>query len=134
MKSSKMYYFSSHFQAFKNHKLHDPLVQPGTADLTADVNFEHIKAIAEQNERLITFGPVEQGEFLQRMGGETRLEKLIEKATSTEAANSLKSGYNMLTDSSKMGSRFKMFAMFPKVLEAGLQKFPVNGFFSPWNK
>lgn len=111
--------------------MHDPLVQPGTADLTADVNFAHIKAIAEQNERLLTFGPVEQGKFLHRMGGETRLEKLMEKATSTEAANSLKSGYSMLTDSSKMGTRFKIFSMFPKVLEEGLKKFPVHGFFAP---
>lgn len=111
--------------------MHDPLVQPGTADLTADVNFAHIKAIAEQNDRVITFGPVEQGDFLQRMGGDIRLSKLLEKQASAEIANSLKSGYHMLTDPSKMGSRFKMFAMFPKVLEKHLQKFPVNGFFAP---
>lgn len=111
--------------------MHDPLNQPGSADLTADVNFAHIKSIAEQNERVLTFGPVEQGKFLQRMGGETRLEKLIENAASPEDANSLKSGYNMLTDPAQMGTRFKMFSMFPKVLEEHLKKFPVSGFFSP---
>lgn len=111
--------------------MHDPLVQPGSADLTADINFAHIKAIAEQNERVLTFGPVQQGEFLHRMGGETRLAKLLEKATSAEDANFLKSGYSMLTDPSKMGSRFKMFSIFPRVLDEHLQKFPVNGFFSP---
>lgn len=111
--------------------MHDPLIQPGSADLTADVNFAHIKAIAEQNERVLTFGPIEQGEFLHRMGGETRLAKLMENAASSEDASSLKSGYNMLTNPSKMGTRFKMFSMFPKVLEDHLRKFPVNGFFSP---
>lgn len=116
-------------QAFKNHKLHDPLVEPGTADLTADVNFAHIKSIAEQNERVITLGPVEQSEFLSRMGGETRLTNLIEKSTSSEDASSLKSGYEMLTDPTKMGSRFKFFAIFPKVLESHLIKYPVSGFF-----
>lgn len=120
-----------YLQAFKNHKLHDPLVQPGSADLTADVNFAHIKSIAEQNERVVTYGPVEQGVFLHRMGGEIRLEKLVENAESPDAANSLKSGYSMLTDPSKMGSRFKFFAMFPKVLENHLKKFPVGGFFTP---
>lgn len=104
-------------------------MDPGSADLTADVNFSHIKSIAEQNERVTCFGPVEQKDFLNRMGGETRLEKLMEKATSPEDANSLKSGYEMLTDPSKMGSRFKFFAIFPKVLENHLTKFPVHGFF-----
>lgn len=104
-------------------------MQPGSADLTADVNFAHIKAIAEQNERVMTVGPVEQGDFLRRMGGETRLDNLMKNATSPDDAKSLKSGYNMLVDPSQMGSRFKFFAMFPKVLESHLQKFPVAGFF-----
>lgn len=118
-------------QAFKNHKLHDPLAQPGSADLTADVNFAHVIAIAEYKDRVVTVGPVEQGQFLQRMGGETRLAKLMEKAASSEDAESLKAGYKMLTDPSKMGSRFKFFAMFPKVLEEHLNKFPAGGFHSP---
>lgn len=62
------------------------------------------------------------------MGGETHLKKLIENAKSTEDTELLNSGYNMLTDPSKMGERFKFFAMFPKVLEEHLKKFPVNGF------
>lgn len=79
---------------------------------------------------MITVGPVQQADFLQRMGGETRLATLIVKTTSQENADSLKSGYSMLTDPSKMGTRFKFFAMFPKVLENHLNKFPVNGFYS----
>lgn len=115
-------------QAFKDHKLHDPLVNPGSADLTADVNFSHIETVAKQNDRVITFGPIEQRDFLNEMGGETRLAKLMESAAYTDDANSLKTGYNMLTDPSKMGSRFKFFAMFPKVLENHLKKFPLSGF------
>ena len=30
-------------QAFKNHELHDPLIEPGSADLTADVDFTYLK-------------------------------------------------------------------------------------------
>lgn len=33
------------FRAFKQHKLHDPLKEPGTADLTADVDFAALKHV-----------------------------------------------------------------------------------------
>lgn len=33
------------FRAFKEHKLHDPLKEPGTADLTADVDFAALKDV-----------------------------------------------------------------------------------------
>lgn len=117
-------------QAFKNHQLYDPLENPGTADLTADVDYSQIQAIAKQNDRVITFGPIEQRTFLDRMGGEVRLKKLIENAKTNEDIELLKSGYNMLTDPSKMGQRFKFFAVFPKTLENHLEKFPVGGFSS----
>lgn len=117
-------------QSFKNHGLHDPLVEPGTADLTADVNFAHLKAIAENEDRLITFGPVEQKDFLRRLGGELRLEALVDNAKSDSNAESLKTGYKILTDPSQMGSRFKMFAIFPKVLENHLNNVPVIGFYN----
>ncbi len=34
------------YQGFKQHQLHDVLVQPGTADLTADVDFAAFKRAA----------------------------------------------------------------------------------------
>lgn len=88
-----------------------------------------MKAIAENEDRLITFGPVEQKDFLYRMGGELRLKALLDNAKSESNAESLKTGYKMLTDPSQMGSRFKMFAIFPKVLENHLNNVPVIGFY-----
>lgn len=108
--------------------MHDPLLNPGTADLTADVDFSVIKQKAEHLDRTITFGPIEQKDFLQRMGGETRLEVLVKNATTDAAKEQLKSGYEMLTSPTQMGSRFKFLSIFPKVLESHLQKFPVNAF------
>lgn len=35
------------FRAFKKHKLHDPLVEPGSADLTADVDFNALKEVRD---------------------------------------------------------------------------------------
>lgn len=114
------------FRAFKNHKLHDPLIEPGSADLTCDVDFKELKRVAEKND-LITFGPVDQGLFLKRMGGEVRLEALLKRAKSDEIEN-LKTGYDMLTNSEKMGTRFKFFSLFPDVLKSHLEKYPVLGF------
>lgn len=115
------------FRAFKNHQLHDPLSNPGTADLTADVDFSNVKRQLEKDNRLITFGPVEQGIFLNEMEAETRLNFLLENCEESEAEN-LKLGLDMLTNPEKMGSRFKFLSMFPAVLKDHLNKFPVNGF------
>lgn len=103
-------------------------MDPGTADLTADVDFQQIQRIAERDDRLITFGPVEQHTFMKRLGGHARLEQLVESAQSAEAVETLRSGYDMLTNTQKMGSRFKFFSMFPSVLRDHLEKYPVNGF------
>ena len=55
----------------RSHKLHDPLVDPGTADLTADVDFSYLRSRCSDDDVLI-YGPVEQGDFLRRMGMEVR--------------------------------------------------------------
>ncbi|XP_063700110.1 protein arginine methyltransferase NDUFAF7 homolog, mitochondrial [Culicoides brevitarsis] len=116
------------FRAFKNHKLHDPLVDPGNADLTADVDFRQMQQSCTAEDRLITFGPVEQGTFLQRMGANVRLENLLKNAQNEEQKSALKSGYEILTSEKQMGKRFKFFSMFPAVTKDHLQKFPVSGF------
>lgn len=59
-------------QGFRNHQLHDPLVDPGSADLTADVDFSYFRACLEN--KLLTFGPVNQRDFLKRMGIDVRLQ------------------------------------------------------------
>lgn len=53
--------------------MHNPLFEPGTADLTADVDFKRLKSICETDDKLITFGPIEQGQFLKQMEGDARL-------------------------------------------------------------
>ncbi|KAH8277448.1 hypothetical protein KR026_011116 [Drosophila bipectinata] len=115
------------FRAFKNHALHDPLVEPGSADLTADVDFKLIRHAAEKRGSIHCCGPVEQGLFLQRMQGEARLEQLLANAL-PENQEIIRSGYKMLTDAAQMGTRFKFLAMFPGVVAPHLEKFPVAGF------
>lgn len=115
-------------QAFKNHQLHNVLIDPGTADLTADVDFRRMKKVAQRDDRLTVVGPVSQGDFIARLKGHERLEMLIESATDPNEVDKLKSGYEMLTHPDKMGSRFKFLAMFPSVLREYLHRFPVTGF------
>lgn len=98
-------------RAFQGHKLHDILKNPGSADVTADVDFNYLKEVA--GDQVLTFGPVPQGQFLQMLGIQTRLKMLLRQATSKQQSD-LVSGYRMLVDPAEMGERFKMLAIFPQ--------------------
>ncbi|KAL6257379.1 hypothetical protein P5V15_010952 [Pogonomyrmex californicus] len=115
------------FRAFCQHKLHDPLLNPGIADLTADVDFLLMKEIAQKDNRLITFGPVTQRKFLKNLGIDLRLKMILRNATSAQKQQ-IKSGYHMITDEDKMGNSFKVLSLFPFVLKDYLKKWPVAGF------
>ncbi|KAJ9596877.1 hypothetical protein L9F63_012133 [Diploptera punctata] len=113
------------FRAFQNHKLHDPLVEPGSSDLPADVDFSFLRSCTA--DKLLTFGPVTQRDFLLRMGIDLRLEMLLLQCDEKQK-ESLRTGYHMMVDQDKMGERFKMFSLFPSVLKEHLTRFPVSGF------
>lgn len=115
------------FRSFCEHKQHNPLLNPGTADLTADVDFSQIKKIATKNNRLVTFGPINQEIFLKQLGIEVRLQKLLQNTTDNEK-KSIIAGYRQITDPNEMGSIFKVFSMFPSVLKQHLERWPVSGF------
>ncbi|KAK5638233.1 hypothetical protein RI129_012528 [Pyrocoelia pectoralis] len=115
------------FRAFKNHKLHDPLIEPGTADLTADVDFEAMKKVMCGTNEVLVYGPVSQRTFLMNMGIECRLENLRKNAK-PEQIESLDYSYGMLVDPDKMGDRFKFLAVVPSTLSVILNKYPICGF------
>lgn len=52
-------------QAFSAHKQVNPLHNPGTVDLTADVDFSRLKNIAGPD--IIAFGPIVQSTFLENL-------------------------------------------------------------------
>ena len=58
-------------QAVGKHQYADPLVAPGLVDMTAHVDFQ---ALAEAAESMgaRAYGPIDQGEFLRRLGIESR--------------------------------------------------------------
>lgn len=63
------------FKGFCGHKLHDVLIAPGTADLTADVDFSYLRRMAQ--EKVATLGPIKQQTFLKNMGIDVRLKVMI---------------------------------------------------------
>ncbi|CAB0020379.1 unnamed protein product [Nesidiocoris tenuis] len=114
------------FRAFKKHQLHDPLCEPGTADLTADVDFSYLKKAV--GDKLISFGPVTQHEFLKRLHIDVRLKKLLASSTK-EQQDELLSGYKMIMDEKGMGTAFKFMCFFPSVLAEFFISHPVAGFY-----
>jgi NADH dehydrogenase [ubiquinone] 1 alpha subcomplex assembly factor 7 len=80
------------FQAIARHSFTDPLKAPGQADVTAHVDFQALAHAAEDMGARV-HGPVTQGEFLTRLGIETRAVTLMAKAShevSEDISNALK--------------------------------------------
>lgn len=115
------------FRAFRQHQQVDPLIEPGTADLTADVDFSLLKQVAQKPHKLLCFGPVLQKDFLLELGINIRLMNLC-KTANEKQRKQLEFGYSKIMSDNEMGSCFKVVSMFPNVLKNHLTKFPVCGF------
>ena len=96
-------------RAVHAHGAHDPLTDPGMADLSADVDFmvlgRTVRAAGARG-----FGPVGQGAFLRALGIESRANALIEAATPSQRQD-IESALKRLIEPDQMGERFKAFAV-----------------------
>jgi len=112
------------FQAIARHSFTDPLKAPGQADLTAHVDFQALARAAEDLGARI-HGPVTQGEFLKKLGIETRAVTLMTKATA-EVSEDISNALKRLTGPGRggMGQLFKVLAISdPKlIILAGLSE------------
>jgi NADH dehydrogenase [ubiquinone] 1 alpha subcomplex assembly factor 7 len=99
------------FQAIARHSFTDPLKNPGQVDVTAHVDFQAL-ARAAQDMGARVHGPVAQGDFLKRLGIETRAVSLMAKAT-PEVSADISGALKRLIDSGRggMGSMFKVLAI-----------------------
>ena len=99
------------FQAIARHSFADPLKAPGQADVTAHVDFQALARAAEDLGARV-HGPATQGDFLKRLGIETRAVTLMAKATH-EVSEAISAALKRLTDSGRggMGSMFKVLAI-----------------------
>ena len=107
------------FQAIARHSFTDPLKNPGQADVTAHVDFQALARAAEDVGARV-HGPVTQGDFLKRLGIETRAATLMAKAT-PEVSADISGALKRLTDSGRggMGSMFKVLAISEPHLTVG---------------
>ncbi len=95
-------------QAVRTHRKVPPLEQPGTADLTARVDFESLIAAARER-GLTAYGPVEQGSFLLGLGMESRAAALSQARPGQRSV--IARQVWRLTDEQQMGQLFKLVCL-----------------------
>jgi NADH dehydrogenase [ubiquinone] 1 alpha subcomplex assembly factor 7 len=98
-------------QAVGKHEFKSVLENPGDVDLSAHVDFASL-ANAARAGGASTFGPVDQGDLLNKLGIAARAEKLARKNPKEAAA--LTAATERLTSSEQMGTLFKALALMPK--------------------
>jgi NADH dehydrogenase [ubiquinone] 1 alpha subcomplex assembly factor 7 len=96
-------------QAVRGHQRHEPLAEPGTADLTTHVDFAAL-ADAAATAGAVCHGPVTQRAFLRALGLELRAAALV-KAASPAQAPLVESGARRLIEPGGMGTLFKALAI-----------------------
>lgn len=96
-------------QALRGHETVDPLQDPGTADLTAHVDFEAI-AMAARPARATRL--TLQGVFLERLGITPRAQTLARNLDGA-ALEAHIAGHRRLTHPDEMGNLFKVMGLHP---------------------
>jgi len=100
---------SSTLAAISEHQPAGILDAPGTADLSAYVDFGAFAAAARAGGATV-YGPVSQGDFLRGLGAELRLATLLRQARPEQRA-ALETGLKRLIDPAEMGTLFKVLAI-----------------------
>lgn len=113
---------SDTLRAFRDGQQVDPLNEPGACDLTVDVDFTRLAALAREA-GLDVAGPAPQGQFLGALGVEARMRALI--SANPSAAADIHAGVAELVEPDKMGQRFKAICLSSPGLP------PPAGFSSP---
>lgn len=102
--------------ALRRHRPVELFDDPGTADLSAHVDFAAVMEAAWAAGAAI-HGPVPQGRFLTALGAEARLAALCRRALPPQRAR-LESGLSRLIDPAGMGTLFKALALVSPGLPA----------------
>jgi len=108
--------FGDTLQAVAGHNYAEPLEAPGEVDLTAQIDFEALATLANNNVR--AFGPVTQRSFLQQLGIEARTE-ILQRNAKPEMRAEIASALTRLTGPAPgMGDLFKALAFAHSSLPA----------------
>ncbi len=96
-------------QALRDGRPAEPLADPGTADLTAHVDFEAL-ANAAREAGAIAYGPIPQGVFLTRLGLFQRTDRLA-RSQPPRRASAVIEAARRLVEPDRMGRLFKAMAL-----------------------
>lgn len=97
-------------QALRAHEAVSPLDGPGSADLTAHVDFE---ALVQAAPDLAHSDLTPQGVFLERLGITARAQTLAQNLSGAALDNHI-AAHRRLTHGDDMGTLFKVMALYPK--------------------
>lgn len=97
------------FQAVQGHQKVDPLADPGSADLTAHVDF---RAIAQAAAPAKASAMTDQGVFLERLGITPRAQNLAQRLQGAALAQHV-AAHRRLTHPEEMGTLFKVLGLVP---------------------
>jgi len=98
------------FQALRGHQPVSPLEAPGSADLTAHVDFEALALAAPD---LLSSDLTPQGVFLERLGITARAQALAQNLNGPALDQHI-AAHRRLTHGDEMGTLFKVMALYPK--------------------
>ncbi|PWY74540.1 DUF185-domain-containing protein [Aspergillus sclerotioniger CBS 115572] len=104
-------------RGIREHKNVPALSSPGQVDVSADVDFTGLaEAAIEASEGVEVHGPVEQGDFLQAMGIEERMQQLLKRVGDEEKRKTLETGWKRLVEKGGggMGKIYKVMAIVPE--------------------
>jgi NADH dehydrogenase [ubiquinone] 1 alpha subcomplex assembly factor 7 len=100
--------FGDTLQAVRDHAYADPLAAPGESDLSAQVDFSALAALASPP--VIASGPVTQGQLLFSLGIEHRADRLRRDAGPESRAAIASALLRLTGPAPDMGERFKALA------------------------
>jgi len=99
-------------QSVRSHKAHDFLEAPGSADITAHVDFAALgrAAIRPAPPQVKCWGPISQADFLMRLGLAERAARLAANASERQVKD-IETACHRLIAAEEMGTLFKVFAI-----------------------
>jgi NADH dehydrogenase [ubiquinone] 1 alpha subcomplex assembly factor 7 len=130
------------FQAFRGHQIVNVFDDPGSADLTANVDFAYLKeslagvgACDSTNSVCLAWltstrppalvalphGPIAQRDFLMSLGLAPRLDRLLQSAATRERKVEIAQAARRLVDADGMGGEYKFLGVTPPRPEGGAE-------------
>ncbi|KAG8998825.1 hypothetical protein FRB94_006626 [Tulasnella sp. JGI-2019a] len=124
--------FGDSFRGFRQHKVVDVFDEPGSSDLTANVDFGYLAeamssggagsftpiipepGVQTPKSAGIITGLITQRDFLLKMGIEVRLKQLLQTASEDGRRKDIQDAVNRLIDKNGMGDQYKFLAVSTK--------------------